>query len=246
MLVGMQLTLIPDERTDRLIKIHRRLLLRFGQPGPHLLLDPVSQLVMGLIGGKTRGDVSLATFCRLRQRFSDWEHLRDAPVPEIRQLIRNVTFSETKAPRLGAALRTVTVSQSCLSLDFLDTLSVTSALGWLERLPGVGRKTSATVLNFSTLRKPALVLDTHHLRVLQRVGMFGACNTPKKTYELVAPLLPETWSAADIDDHHQLVKTLGQNVCHVTRPNCRACPLCDLCMTATVTSRMPPKPRSLR
>ena len=229
MLLAMQLILIPDDRTDRLIAIHSRLLRRFGPPGPHLLLDPVSQLVMGLIGGRTRGEVSAAAFVRLRQRFADWESLREAPVTEIRHIISEVTFSEVKAPRLKAALQAVTISQGALTLDVLGTLSVRSALNWLERLPGVGRKTAAAVLNLSTLRRPALVIDTHHLRVIRRLGLIGQHATAEEAYDRLTPLLPDEWGAQDIDDHHHLVKTLGQRLCRPTLPACSVCPLRDLC-----------------
>lgn len=225
----MQLLLMPDERTDRLITIQRRLFHCFGQPGPFFLLDPVSQLVMGLIGGRTRDEVSAAAFLSLRQRFGAWESLRDAPVGDIRKIISDVTFSDLKAFRLKQALRMVTARRGALTLDFLEALSPHSAFNWLERLPGVGRKTSATVLNFSTLRKPALVLDTHCLRVLGRLGLVSQRDNTAEVYDGLVPLLPEDWGAADIDDHHQLVKMLGQRLCHLSRPVCSLCPLRDLC-----------------
>ena len=43
--------------------------------------------------------------------------------------------------------------------------------GWLERLPGVGPKTSAAVLLFSRLRMPAMPVDSHHHRVAARLGL---------------------------------------------------------------------------
>lgn len=230
----MQLVLIPDDRTDCLNVIHGRLLRHFGRPGPFLRLDPVSQLVMGLIGGRTRGQVSAAAFLRLRGRFTDWESLRDAPVTEIRDIISDVTFSEVKALRLKAALRAATLYRGTLTLDFLEAFSVHSALAWLERLPGVGRKTAATVLNFSTLRKPALVIDTHHLRILRRLGLVGQRDNIARAYDQLAPLLPKDWSAGDIDDHHQLMKLLGQRLCRPTEPACCICPLCDICSNGSM------------
>ncbi|WP_170409868.1 endonuclease III domain-containing protein [Ruegeria atlantica] len=232
----MQLLLMPDERTNRLITIHRRLFCCFGQPRLYFLLDPVSQLVMGLIGGKTRGEVSAAAFLRLRQRFVDWERLRDAPATEIRYLISDVTFCDVKARRLKEALQAITACQSALTLDFLGAFSVSSALYWLEQLPGVGRKTAATVLNFSTLRKPALVLDTHHLRVLKRLGLIGQCDSTVEAYDRLVPLLPHDWNAGDFDDHHQLVKMLGQRLCRPIRPVCSLCPIRDLCRNVPVRS----------
>ena len=56
------------------------------------------------------------------------------------------------------------------NLDFLGDHPVEQGLRWLEEIYGVGRKIAAATLNFSTLRKRAMVVDTHVLRVLRRFG----------------------------------------------------------------------------
>lgn len=229
----MQLLLALDDRSRRLADIHRRLRRHFGPPGPFLLPDPVSQLVMGLVGGRTRSAVSKAAFAALRARFGSWEAVRDADPADIRAAIGAVTFADLKAPRLKAALETVTARCGRLTLDGLDGMTVAEALAWLERLPGVGRKTAAATLNFSTLRKPALVIDTHQLRVLRRLGLAGRRATAAQAYDRLVPLLPAGWTAADLDDHHQLMKTLGQTLCRHAAPRCGGCPLGDICPTAS-------------
>lgn len=225
----MQLVLPIDDRTRRLSQIHRRLLARFGRPGPWIPLDPVSQLVMGIIGGRTRGEDSLAAFQALLARFGRWEAVRDASLSEVRCRIRAVTFADVKAARLKAALRTITAARGRLTLDFLDGLTVDEGLFWLERLPGVGRKVAAATLNFSSLRKPALVIDTHHLRVLRRLGLVGPRTSPLQAYDALMPCLPLGWTAEDLDDHHQLMKALGQTTCRHGVPSCHLCPLRALC-----------------
>jgi adenine-specific DNA glycosylase len=109
---------------------------------------------------------------------------------------------------------------------------VDQALIWLERLPGVGRKVAAATLNFSTLRRAALVIDTHHLRVLRRLGLIDRRAGTVEAYDRLVPLLPGGWTAADLDEHHQLMKALGQTNCRHAFPICRRCPLRDLCPTA--------------
>lgn len=237
MLLVMQLTLFPDERASRLLFIHQRLHRCYGPPGPFWEMDPVSQLVMGLIGGRTRGQVSAEVFLRLKRHFADWESLRDAPERQIHTLIAPVTFAEVKAPRLKAALGQLTAERGRLTLDFLAAMSVSASLAWLERLPGVGRKTAATVLNFSTLRKPVLVIDTHHLRVARRLGLVGRRATIEQAYGLLAPLLPADWTAASIDIHHQLLKLHGQRLCRPRRPACGVCVLRDLCAFGSEVTR---------
>ena len=209
--------------------LHGRLIARYGVPGPWHHLDPVSQLVMGLIGGRTHSDVSLACFEALRQRFASWEDVRDAPPRDIQACIARVTFAEAKAPRLKAALQRVTALRGRLELDFLADWPVEPALVWLERLPGVGRKVSAATLNFSSLRHKALVLDSHHLRVLKRLGLIRPRADAEEAYRRIVPRLPPDWTAKDFDDHHQLFKTLGQRRCHHAAPACPGCPLRALC-----------------
>ena len=100
-----------------------------------------------------------------------------------------------------------------------------------ERLPGAGRKVSAATLNFSTLRMRALVVDTHHLRVVRNLGLTRPHATYEEAYRRLMPRLPAQWGAAELDDHHQLMKALGQTICRPESPRCGACPLQDLCPT---------------
>lgn len=223
--------------------LHGRLIEAYGAPGPWYHLDPVSQLVMGLIGGRTRSGVSLACFEALRVRYGDWEAVRDAPVGALQATIARVTFAEAKAPRLKAALRQVTSLRGRLELDFLADWPVDPALAWLERLPGVGRKVSAATLNFSTLRRKALVIDTHHLRVLKRLGLIRPRADAEEAYRRLVPRLPPHWTAGDFDDHHQLFKTLGQRSCLHAAPACGVCPLRDLCPTGRAAAPNPPASR---
>lgn len=225
----MQLMLKIDERTRQISEIHARLLQYFGHQGPYFQLDPVSQLVMGIIGGRTRSEVSKHAYERLRRRYRNWEELCDASVDDIWREIHAVTFADVKAPRLRAAMRQITESQGRLTLDHLEDMSVEEAHSWLEQLPGVGRKVSATVLNFSTLRKRTIVIDTHHIRILRRLGIVSVTADFRKAHETTMPLLPDSWTARDIDEHHQLMKALGQTFCRHKKTNCFYCPLHDCC-----------------
>jgi len=227
----MQLVLALDDRSEILAEIHQRLSKRFGRSGPFALLDPVSQLVLGLIGGRTRGDVSNRAFDALLKRFGDWETVRDAPASDIREILGAVTFADIKAIRLKASLSGITEICGHLSLDCLAGMTVEDGLAWLERFPGIGRKTAAATLNFSQLRKPALVIDTHHLRILHRLGFIGCNSGPQSAYNIIMPLLSPEWTADALDDHHQLMKSLGQTLCRHRSPICHPCPLRDLCAT---------------
>ena len=228
----MQLALSIDRRHEALPEVDDRLRRRFGRPGPWWRLDPVSQLMAGMIGGKTPGAVSQRAFEALIRRFKTWEGVRDAPVDDVYYPIRDVTFGDVKAGRLKSALQNITAARGRLELDFLRALTVDEALTWLERLQGVGRKTSAVTLNFSTLQKKALVIDTHHLRVLRRLGLIGPRAGTTEAYERVMACLPSAWTADDLTGHHHLMKSLGQKLCGHAVTDCPNCPLNDMCPAA--------------
>ena len=159
---------------DRLLEIHDRLCAEFGCPVAFFhALDPISEIVSSLLSHRTKNKDSGAAFRALRERYSSWEAMIDAPTEEIETTIRAVTWPEQKAPRIQSTLRWILAERGDLSLDFLGEMSVGAAREWLERIPGVGPKTSAAVLIFSRLRMRALPVDSHHHRVAQRLGLIS-------------------------------------------------------------------------
>lgn len=227
----MQLNLFPDSRAARIVEIDRRLQNRFAAQGPFLRLDPVSQLILAMLGGKTRGEVSKSAFASLVRRFGSWDAVRDASEQEIYRSISSVTFAADKARYLKAALEAITRARGRPTLDFLAEKSLDRALAWLETLPGVGRKCAAATLNFSYLHKRALVIDSHHLRILRRLGLIASRAGTAQAYDQIMPLLPPGWGAEDLDRHHGRMKALGQSFCLSGEPLCGLCPLRGLCPT---------------
>lgn len=224
-----------------LTKIDGRLRSAYGSPPPVAArLDPVSQLILSMLGSRTRGEVSLAVFDALRERFGDWAALRDAPPDTIEPLLEPVTFAENKAVWLVAALRAITSRRGGLDLDFLGRWPVEAARYWLETLPGVGPKVSASVVNFSTLCMRALVVDTHHFRVAKRLGLLSPQAVFPNAHRVLARQIPDGWQAETLDAHHEIMKRHGQVLCRHERPICRCCPVRDLCPTGGAGS----EPRS--
>lgn len=186
---------------------------------------------MAILGGRTYRAVSKAAFHALLDRFGCWESVRDAAVEDVDAVIAEVTYADEKARRLQAALRRLTALRGRLDLAFLADWPVEPALDWLERLPGVGRKVSTATLNFSLLRKKALVIDTHHLRVLRRMGLVRPRASLEEAYDRVMPRLPQAWTAGTYGEHHHLMTQLGERICRHKAPDCNACPLREICPT---------------
>lgn len=226
--LGVQYSL-PLLAMSPIAEINDRLLPSYGPLPTWRHLDPVSQLILAVLGEKTRNEVSMRVFEDLALRFHPWQRLLAVRPAEIRPLIEPVTFAEKKAVWIPKALRAIHAYRGVLELDFLRTWPVESARAWLERLPGVGPKVSAAIVNFSRLRMRALVVDSHHLRVAKRLGLVSAKASLAKAAGLLMGQMPDGWGADDLDDHHTLMKWHGQRVCRDRSPDCRCCPLRDLC-----------------
>ena len=215
---------------EKVLEIHRRLCRAYGCPIAYFhALDPLSELVSSLLSHRTRNADSGAAFKALRSSFHDWATVAAAPTAAVQAAIAGVTWPEQKAPRIQSILRAIQAERGALSLDFLADLPVDEARAWLERLPGVGPKTSAAVLSFSTLRRPALPVDSHHHRVAARTGLIPSGLAVGPSHRVLAAQLPPEWDAQHIYDNHEVLMLHGQRCCFHRKPACGRCPLLDLC-----------------
>jgi endonuclease-3 len=216
----------------RLEDVHARLLEHYG-PQPRLAVwDPLTQFIYSLLSSQTYTEVSHEVLRNLRAVFGTWERLRDAPVAEIEDAIRAVTHPEVKAVWLKADLEEITERCGTLTLDWMAGYQTDKIRVWLERLEGCGVKTSAAVVNFSTLRRRAMCVDSHHLRVAGRLGFVAKNADAAATEKRLLEMAPTTWTAEVLDEHHSLIKLHGQKTCtKKTAPACRRCPLLEMCPT---------------
>ncbi len=223
--------MIDETLQQKAILVHERLAIAYNAPIPFFSTkDPLSELVSSLLSHRTRNHDSGQAYKSLRARFSTWEAVRDAPTAEVEAAIVGVQWPEQKAPRIQQALRTVSErNHGDLTLDFLATMTVPTARAWLETLDGVGPKSSAATLLFSTLRMPALPVDSHHHRVAQRLGLIPPNMGPGPAHALLEGQLPTDWSAQQLYDNHEVLMLHGQRCCFFRNPACHRCPLLDLC-----------------
>ena len=220
-------------RQTKALLVHERLCAEYGAPFRFFSTkDPLSELVSALLSHRTKNAESHRAYQELRATFPTWEAVRDAPTEAVQLAIRACTWPEQKAPRIQAVLREI--SERCgtdapCALDFLAEMPIPEARAWLESISGVGPKTSAATLLFSTLRIPAMPVDSHHHRVAQRLGLIGPKVGEGPAHKLLADLLPPGWDAQQVYDHHEAFMFHGQKCCYFHTPACGRCVILDQC-----------------
>lgn len=230
----MQLDLGPDPRTKQLEDLHALLIAHFGRVirPPDKRRDPVWTLVQGVIGARTKTQYSNASADNMLAAYGNWEAVAELSVETLTELLKTATYPSLMAERLKACLQAIIAERGRVTLDHLHNLPTVEAMAWLETLPGVARKVSAGVMNASTFNQAALVIDTNHRRVIQRMGLVPPKADSRRCYEQLMPVLPAAWQPEDVDEHHLLVKRVGQQFCRPSHMACDRCPARPLCQTA--------------
>ena len=158
---------------------------------------------------------------KLYEKFPDVKALADAPVEEIEDIVRPCGLGKSKAKDISACMKILWEQYGGNVPDDFDALL---------KLPGVGRK-SANLIMGDVFGKPAIVTDTHCIRLSNRIGLVDGIKEPKKVeMELWKIIPPEEGS----DLCHRFVNH-GREVCTArTKPFCDRCCLNDICKKAGV------------
>lgn len=153
---------------------------------------------------------------KLYEQYPDVEALAEAPVEAIEDIVKPCGLGHSKARDISACMKLLKDRYGGKVPDDFDALL---------KLPGVGRK-SANLIMGDVFGKPAIVTDTHCIRLVNRMGIVDGIKDPKKVeMELWKLVPPEEGS----DFCHRLVYH-GRDVCTArTTPHCDRCCLKDIC-----------------
>jgi endonuclease III len=216
----------PERRRVRLIR--DRLRSFYGRPRNEPHHAPLDELVLTVLSQNTTDRNRDIAYERLRARFRGWQAVLDAPVEEVEEAIRPGGISRVKSRRIQAMLATIKEQnpggRGTLDLASLETAPREEAMSFLERLPGVGRKTAACVLLFS-FDRPEMPVDTHVYRVGSRLGLIR----PKASFEEAHDTLLAVTDPEDVYELHVNMIRHGRRLCAARNPRCRECPLLSMC-----------------
>jgi endonuclease III len=217
----------PSARRVRAIRDRLREVYGIPRQSPHG--HPIAELILTVLSQSTNDRNRDVAYLALRDRFEDWEAVRDAPVDEIEEAIRPGGISKVKSARIKSILKAITETAPAgeLSLDWLPELTVPEAQRYLTALPGVGRKTAACVLLFA-LGMRDVPVDTHVSRVGTRLDLF---RPGAPFVELHDTMLEITPRGQELEFHMNLLRH-GRRTCHARRPACGDCALQRICPSA--------------
>lgn len=150
----------------------------------------------------------------LFRKYPTLEDYCNAEIEDIEKLIHSCGFYRAKAKDIkGMALKI---------RDEFDG-KVPDSLEKLTSLPGVGRKTANLIMG-DVYKQPAIVADTHFIRITNLLG-FVKTKDPKKVEEEMRKILPPDKSN---DFCHRCVLH-GREVCVARRPDCERCCMNEVC-----------------
>ena len=153
---------------------------------------------------------------KLYEKYPDVKALADADVDSIEQIVRPCGLGRSKAKDISACMKILRDQYDCQVPKTFDELLA---------LPGVGRK-SANLIMGDVFGEPAIVTDTHCIRLVNRMGLVNNIKEPKKVEMALWKIIP---AEEGNDFCHRLVYH-GRAVCTArTTPYCDKCCLNDIC-----------------
>lgn len=176
---------------------------------------PWESVLFTMLTARSRDDQVEPVFRALMRAYPSPAALSHARVGDVARIIRTIGLYQGKAKKAVALAAAVMERHGG---------KVPADLDALVALPGVGRKTASCVLVYA-FGIPAIAVDTHVLRIANRLGWVQA-QTPEKTERALRAVLPKKhWL-----DVNRVMVQFGRDICMPgTKPKCYACPVAKWC-----------------
>jgi endonuclease-3 len=190
---------------------------------------PLDLLVATILSAQCTDERVNAVTAELFKKYRTAADWAGVPLPVLEHEIHSTGFFRAKARSLSGMAR---------GLVERHAGEVPRTLDELVTLPGVGRKTANVVLG-NAFGIPALAVDTHVLRVSQRLGLARG-EDPEKIHDQLCELLPRpSWTKAS----HLLILH-GRRACFARKPACPTCPVLGLCPWSGKTKAVAAVPKA--
>jgi endonuclease III len=209
------------ERVKQLIKIWPKV-----YPDAHTELNfknPLQLLVATILSAQcTDKRVNMVTPA-LFKKYRTAKDYADAPQVEFENAIKSTGFFRSKTKSIRGAMRAIAEEHGGKVPDTMEELNA---------LPGVGRKTANVVLGNAFHKNEGIVVDTHVIRLSQRLGLTKHKDAEKIELDLMKLVPREHWT----DWSHWLIWH-GRRRCYARKPDCSRCEVFKLCPSGKVFLR---------
>lgn len=201
----------------------RELIRRYREPAASSKETPWSVLLFTLLSARTRDEQTEAVFRELLFQYPGPSELSRARVKDVEHILKHIGLYKTKARNVVALAKRIQKEYGG---------EVPRSLEQLVDLPGVGLKTASCVLVYA-FRQPAIPVDTHVHRIVNRLGWVRQ-STPEKTAASLAVSLPKKWWM----DINRVMVQFGRAVCIPGQPRCPQCPVRQWCAYPKKTKKL--------
>lgn len=176
--------------------------------------SPFQVLISTILSQRTKDANTHVASEALFRRYDTPEKLAEAPLDEIKELIRPAGFFNVKSERVKEVSGIIVKEHNGVVPDNMEELL---------SLPGVGRKTANCVLVYG-FHKPAIPVDTHVHRISNRLGLVET-KMPDDTERELAKSMPKVYWI----EINRLMVEFGKKICRPRNPRCDICPITDIC-----------------
>lgn len=203
---------MPQKRVDQIFSI---LAEKF--PNPRIELsyrNPYTLLVAVMLSAQSTDRIVNKVTEHLFDLAPSPENMLKLGENELKKHIKSIGLYNTKASNIIAMTKKILIE---FNGEVPDTLQK------LVSLPGIGRKSANVVLNV-IYNQPTIAVDTHVLRVANRLSL---CETkkPKDTELALLKIIPQRW----LKNAHILLVLHGRYVCQAKKAHCTECALRNIC-----------------
>lgn len=202
-------------KQEKVLEVLDRLYTLFPKPESALVHKSAWELLVATILSAQTTDKLVNTVTpELFTRFPTVHDFAQASWEEIDEYLQKVNYHRNKARNIQAAAERIVEKYNG---------EVPRTLAELVTLPGVGRKTANVVLGDAFGTSEGIVVDTHVIRLSQKLGLTTHSDPVKIEQDLMKIVPKEHWT----NFPHLLILT-GRQYCPARKHDCEQCPLCDL------------------
>ena len=176
--------------------------------------DPFKTLIRTILSARSRDEQTIKVSNHLFEYYDTAEKLAKAPEDHVKEIIKPIGFYNVKSQHI--------INAAVQLLEDHDG-KVPDTMEELVALPGVGLKVAGCVLVYA-FDKPAIPVDTHVHRIVNRWGLVETKNA-EKTNKFLREIFPRKWWKV-IND---LMVRFGKKICRPIGPKCTECPLESCC-----------------